>query len=399
VQRREFLRGGAAAGVLALGGSLWRAAAVGALDGGLAEGAAAEQMARRADVDGVVSNIPGGYGRLRAPDANGIRLPSGFRSRVIARTGDPVAGTGHRWHTDPDGGVVFPAGDGWIYVSNAETPHRAGGAGAIRFGPSGEVEDAYTILSGTDMNCAGGPTPWGTWLSCEEWSRGMVWECDPRARFRAEPRPAMGRFTHEAAAADPDRRVIYLTEDREDGCFYRFRPQVWGSLDAGSLEVLCGVAGVPTHWAAVPDPLATTVSTRHQVPGALRFNGGEGAWYDSGTCWFTTKGDDRVWAFHAPTRTLTVLYDARARSTAPLTGVDNITMSPGRRLFVAEDGGNMQICSVSLAGRASVFCRVVDQPMSELTGVAFDPSGTRLYFSSQRGPDGRGITYEVTGPF
>jgi hypothetical protein len=399
MHRRGFLQGGAALGVLAMSGSLWSQAVSSVRRAG---GAGPEFGRRLGAVDARHLSLerPGHFGRLLGPDANGLALPDGFTSRVIARTGDVVGGSGHRWHPDCDGGATFAtASGGWIYVSNCESGDGLGGAGAVRLSPAGDIESAYPILTGTSRNCAGGPTPWQTWLSCEESSRGEVWECDPWGERPAQRRPAMGRFTHEAAAVDQDRAVIYLTEDRPDGCFYRFRPDVWGSLEVGTLEVLCGRGERATHWAPVPDPLATTVSTRHQVSGALRFDGGEGAWYDAGTCWFTTKGDDRVWALDVTTLSLGVLYDAEAHATPSLTGVDNIVLAPGRRLFVAEDGGRMQICSVTMEGRASVFCRVTGQDASELAGVAFDPSGTRLYFSSQRGTDGRGITYEVSGPF
>ena len=67
-------------------------------------------------------------GPLRDVDANGLRLPDGFTSRVIARSGDPVADTGYEWHLEPDGGAVFPTPDGgWIYVSNSESLAGAGG--------------------------------------------------------------------------------------------------------------------------------------------------------------------------------------------------------------------------------------------------------------------------------
>src|SRR5688572_4052187 len=86
-----------------------------------------------------------GYGELGAPDANGMRLPAGFRSRVVAHGGEPVAGTGYRWHVASDGMAAFPdRGGGFVLVSNSETLE--GGASAIRFGPDGEVRDAYRIL-------------------------------------------------------------------------------------------------------------------------------------------------------------------------------------------------------------------------------------------------------------
>lgn len=97
-------------------------------------------------------------------------------------------------------------------------------------------------------NCSGGATPWNTWLSCEETDRGYVFETDP---WGGEPvrRDAMGRFKHEAAAADPDRKVVYLTEDESDGNFYRFVPTAWGDMSAGTLQVLAEADGTLT-WVA-----------------------------------------------------------------------------------------------------------------------------------------------------
>ncbi|GAA3086675.1 alkaline phosphatase PhoX [Streptosporangium carneum] len=373
--RRTFVRTGGLAAGTAFAGSLWQGAA-----------------------HAVASRRDSPYGPLGAPDANGLALPSGFSGRIVARTGHRVGGV--LWHPAPDGGACFPDGNGWIYVSNSEIP-LLGGATAIRFGPDAAVRGAYRILSGANLNCAGGATPWNTWLSCEETLRGRVFECDPYGVRAAMPRLAMGRFKHEAAACDPVRQVVYLTEDERDGCFYRFRPAHWGDLTTGRLEVMCASpdAGAVT-WRRVPNPAALLEATRHQVAEALHFDGGEGCHYSDGVCFFTSKGDNRVWGYDAENERLEVVYDA----SAPLNGVDNITGTPSGDLYVAEDGGNMEINLITPDRTVTPFLRVDGHPGSEITGPAFTPDGSRLYFSSQRGPRGDaagtdGVTYEVTGPF
>ncbi|MDR6594515.1 alkaline phosphatase PhoX [Saccharothrix longispora] len=341
------------------------------------------------------------YGSLRTADANGIQLPSGFTSRVIARSTRTVPGTSFTWHSAPDGGACFTDGTGWIYVSNAEMGSGAGGASAIRFSSTGSITGAYSILSGTNRNCAGGGTPWNTWLSCEEVDLGYVYETDPFGAKPAVRRAAMGRFKHEAAACDPDRKVVYLTEDETDGCFYRFVPTTWGDLSSGTLQVLKEANDV-LSWANVPDPDGNPTRTRKQVSGAKIFNGGEGAYYRNGTCFFTTKGDNRVWAYNAVDNTIAIAYDDNLTANPPLTGVDNLTGAAVGDLYVAEDGGNMEICIITPDDVVAPFLRITNQGSSEICGVAFNPVGNRLYFSSQRGTSGSssgGITYEVTGPF
>ncbi|WP_267245030.1 alkaline phosphatase PhoX [Streptomyces sp. PR69] len=384
MERRSFLRGTViGASAAAFGGTLWRGAAI-------------------ADP---AQPGTGPYGPLAPSDANGIRLPEGFTSRVVARTGERVGSTSYTWHRAPDGGACYADGSGWIYVSNSEV-NPSGGASAIAFSATGAITGAYRILSSTRQNCAGGKTPWDTWLSCEEVDRGYVYETDPWGVRAAARRPAMGRFKHEAAAADPVRKVIYLTEDVGDGCFYRFTPDTWGDLSSGTLEALrmgSGTSG-PVTWGEVYDPDGRPTATRDQVSGAKRFSGGEGCFYADDTCWFTTKGDNRVWQYNAAAQTIELAYDDSLvqGGSAPLTGVDNVTGAASGDLYVAEDGGNMEICVITPDDVVAPFLRVEGQSGSEITGPAFSPDGSRLYFSSQRGTSGSsygGITYEVTGPF
>jgi len=343
-------------------------------------------------------------GPLQSADANGIRLPRGFKSRVVATSGEKVINSQYEWHQSPDGGACFAQGDGWIYVSNSEEYFPNGGVGAIAFDGQGNIKDAYSILDGTVGNCAGGATPWHTWLSCEEVNCGAVYETDPFGKKSALKRPALGFFKHEAVAVDYDHGQLYLTEDEKDGCLYRFTPsKPLPDLTAGVLEVAVVDAHQGVSWQAITEPNpwnnALSTRTRHQVKDATQFRGGEGIWYQKGLIIFSTKRDDRIWVLDIAAQIIKVLYDAKQHQPAILSGVDNVTVSPSGDILVAEDGGDMQLVLLDANGSPTPLLQVTGQTDSELTGPAFSPDGQRLYFSSQRGQDSEkrlGITYEIS---
>jgi uncharacterized protein len=406
LNRRSFLRAGlSTAGAMALGPAFFE----------------------RAFAAGPVQVGPGPYGPLQPFDSNGIALPAGFTSREIARGASPVAGSTppYVWHPATDGQATFPTltdgkpDGGWILVANSEMPVPAtGGVSGVEFDSDGTVERAYRVLAGTTSNCAGGPTPWGTWLSCEEYDQGFVHECDPTTLNVGVARPAMGAFAHEAVCVDPVARRLYLTEDEGDGCLYRFTPDDYPDLSNGLLEVAVGTAGPGTlSWVEVPNPLGGALQpTRAQVAEAAHFDGGEGTWFDDGIVYFTTKGDGRVWTYNVATQMLDVLYDeAAVGPDAPLSGVDNITVSPSGDIFVCEDGRDHDICMVTPEFEVTRFLKL-DPVMhagspdpnplqgNETVGVIFSPDGNRMYFGAQRSfPIAEqlpaGVVYEISGPF
>jgi len=401
LNRRDLLRAGLGSGlVLGFGAGFWQDA-MAAVPG--------NALSRDPAVPG-----RGPYGPLGPQDANGLRLPAGFSSRRIAVGGQTVPGTNFVQPLFPDGQAAYPTDDGgFVLVTNSEVPDATpgqGGASAIRLDRDFAVVGAYRILSGTSNNCAGGRTLWGTWMSCEETDRGLVYECDPFGRRPGVPHPALGRFEHEAVAVDPQGRRIYLSEDNREGGFYRFTPARWPDASSGLLEIAELHEDGAVTWHGVPDPSAATIQTRDQVPQATAFRRGEGLWFDSGVVYLATTADNRVWAYNTGTVTMDVVYDGGALgSRAPLLNVDNVTVAPSGDLFVAEDPGDIgmgiitperevaRFLSISGAGQRTPD-GLPEDVNSEVTGPVFDPTGQRLYLCGQRS-FGTGAIYEISGPF
>jgi secreted PhoX family phosphatase len=399
-----------------------------------------------------------------------LQLPEGFRYLSFGWTGDPLD-DGTPTPAAHDGMAVIAAKDGILTLCRNHELGRSGspfGPAAIvydEFGTGGCVNlefdsnngrlvRAWSSLAGTIKNCAGGPTPWGTWLSCEEsvvqngdkgegrdaapmkLSRphGYIFEVPAAGTAHVEPFTAMGRFVHEAIAVDPGTGIVYETEDRKRAGFYRFVPKTAGKLaEGGRLEML-RVAGqadlikeaVPgrdydVSWVAIDEPdLAHTpgttdgggVFTQGESQGGAAFARLEGCWWGNNLCYFVSTsggraGTGQIWQYDPRHEKLRLVFESPGKEL--LDGPDNITVSPRGGMVVCEDGNRVpqKLHALSPDGRLRELAwnnvQLDGQKNAikgdfrgqEWAGATFSPDGRWLFVNLQR----PGISLAITGPW
>jgi secreted PhoX family phosphatase len=404
-----------------------------------------------------------GYGPLQpVPDeATGLpllMLPAGFRYVSFGWTDDPL-GDGTPTPPAHDGMAALPAVSGRTFlVRNHEVgqgpdafapgpvydPGAGGGTTTLMFDTNaGQLLESRASLTGTLRNCAGGPTPWGSWLTCEETiegplplsdltrRHGYVFEVPADGVASAQPLRQMGRFIHEAVAVDPATGYIYETEDASDASgFYRFIPHVPGQLAAGGRLQMLALVGQPradmsrgqpreprpVRWVEIlrPDPAQVLLNgpfIQGFLRGGARFARLEGAWHGNGRIYFTSTtggdiGQGQVWELDPALDTLRLLFESPGAEI--LNQPDNICVSPRGGLVLCEDGSGEEFLhgltadgsifkfaqnNVVLSGERNGI--VGDFRGSEFAGATYSPDGQWLFFNIQS----PGITFAVTGPW
>ncbi|MFC0849014.1 MULTISPECIES: alkaline phosphatase PhoX [Streptomyces] len=469
LSRREFARNSALTGAgVALTGS------VGAL--ATAPGALAAEHGH-----GHGHHEPG-YGPL-LPDPKGIlALPKGFSYRIVTHSGVTKLESGETTPSNHDGTAAFEGPRGvTLLVNNHELkgprknwprpvplteglvydPAASGGCTVVEVHAHGGPVAEWVGIAGTSTNCAGGATPWGTWLTCEETEdkagsngmtkdHGYVFEvdpCDRRANLAPKPLKALGRYAHEAVVVDPRRGHLFLTEDAAgpNGLLYRWTPPHGFKHGRGRLRALADDAGVlqatkcfdaggrfvddlsratkigtvyGVDWVDVPDRDARTTSVRKQFSGqdVTRARKLEGMWWGDGGAYIVSsyareespvQHDGQVWFYDPRRRTLTLKVllgvNPAPGQDGAFDGPDNITVSPYGGLVIAEDGEGIQhLFGATDSGRTYPIAR---NELNQGTEQAPEYSEfTGVTFS----PDGRtlfaniqepGIMLAITGPW
>jgi len=402
------------------------------------------------------------YGSLIADPKGMLDLPSGFSYQVVSRVGEtmhdgflvPAAHDGMAAFAGPDGRTILirnhevsgaynegPFGENAQLRSRLDKsliydPTAMGGTTTLIYDTRRKKLDRHFLsLAGTMRNCAGGPTPWNSWVTCEETldrGHGYAFEVPASASGPVQPVPlkAMGRFNHEAIAVDRASGVVYETEDRGDGLLYRFIPRQPGNLAAGGkLQALQiqGLEGTDTanhgsriitprrilrvQWVDLENEESGSDDLRAQgrSKGAARFSRGEGIWAENGVVYFIcTDGgpqkNGQIWRYtpsaaegtaQETSKPGTLELYAESVDSRKFRNVDNVTGTPWGDMLACEDNkAENHLTGITPKGETYQFARNAMND-SEFAGATFSPDGTTLFVNIQR----PGMTLAITGPW
>ncbi len=402
-----------------------------------------------------------GYGPLVTDPEGLLDLPQGFSYRVLSRLGDTMD-DGFKVPDRADGMGCFDIGNGEIALvrnhelmpsadAGGDLPvgyDRVAGKAVIGGGTTTLVLDAKTLakkrefrsLAGTIRNCSGGITPWGSWLTCEEFvteakhiapdklgkDHGWVFEVPAAANglVDAPPLKGLGRFNHEAACVDPRTGIVYETEDREDGVFYRFIPHRPGDLAAGGrLQAMVIVDGPADtrNWdsPALPvraqktvrwvdledaDAPADDLRQRAAAKGAALVARGEGIHMGDGDLYLcaTNGGAKKLGQIFRLIPGLDGADDRfelffESENEAQFNYGDNLTVAANGHLVVCEDQYtdvvDNHIKGITPQGTSYDIARLIQQ--TELAGACFSPDGRTLFVNAYAPTR----TLAITGPW
>lgn len=417
----------------------------------------------------------GGYGDLMpARDLRDgvehISLPSGFRYRSfsVSKAGQtmsdgnpvPIALDGMAGWDMGDGSVRLVRnhedrngpGNGTVPTNGLSYDQSAGGGCTtlVIDARSRELISDFVSQNGSIVNCAGGVTPWMSWITCEEttagppqgWDEqhGYCWDVPVGGNGPADasgPYTALGRFAHEAIACSPD-GVVYETEDSGDTSgFYRFTPDSFGNLNSGTLEMLKIVGEdeyltytphspgdqFDVEWVPIADPEppgqgGNDVFDQGAALGAAHFSRLEGCWYGHGSIFFVSTsgggaGNGQVWQYNINDETLTLIFESPDSDV--LDNPDNLTVSPSGNLLLCEDGGSPDQFLRGLTQDGAIFDFAANlEDNTEWAGATFvkhgpgrpNPANTTLFVNRQGGTSGsaapgqpQGMTFAIWGPW